>query len=109
MQRDHVLSQLGTRSPEIAERFGIIRLAIFGSIARDEFSDGSDLDVLIEFQDGQATLENYMELKFFLEDLFGCKVDLVTETALRKEFRPYVERDLIPIYPVTAGISTSDE
>lgn len=97
MRRQDVLDQLSEHREEIQRRFGIKRLSIFGSIARDEFNEDSDLDVLIEFEEGQATFANYMDLKFFLEDLFGTNVDLVTERALRSAFRPYVERDVIAV------------
>lgn len=97
MKRQDVLDQLSTHKKEIQQQFGVKKIAIFGSIARDEFTEDSDLDVMIVFAEGQATFANYMDLKFFLEDLFGHKVDLVTERSLRPAFRPYVERDLVAV------------
>ncbi len=52
------------------------------------------MDILVEFS-GPATFDGYMDLKFFLEDLLGCKVDLVTQKALKPRLRPYVAKDAI--------------
>jgi predicted nucleotidyltransferase len=70
-------------------RFGVLRLRIFGSVARDEAGAQSDVDVLVSF-DGPATFDRYFGLKFFLEDLLGAQVDLVSEKALRPELRSAV-------------------
>ncbi|HEX7052493.1 MAG TPA: nucleotidyltransferase family protein [Burkholderiales bacterium] len=80
----------------MAARFGVRRLAVFGSAARDELTESSDVDVLVEFE-GPATFAAYMDLKFYLEDLLGRPVDLVTEKGLRQELRPYVEKELVVV------------
>lgn len=68
-------------------------LAVFGSVARDEATENSDVDMLVSFN-GSHTFDNYMGLKLFLEDLLNCPVDLVTDKAIRKEIRPDIEKDL---------------
>ena len=78
MKRDDILSRLRERRREISERFGVERVGLFGSAARDELREDSDVDVLVSFRD-QATFDGYMGRKFYLEELFGRKVDLVTE------------------------------
>ena len=78
------------------KRLGVLRLALFGSAAREEAGEDSDLDFLVEF-DGPATFNCYMDLKFLLEDLFGRRVDLVTRQALRAELRPTVEKEAINV------------
>lgn len=89
--------QLLTQSkPVLAERFGVTHLALFGSTARDSADAGSDVDILVAF-DGPATSARYFGVQFYLEDLFGCAVDLVTEKALRAELRPYVEKEAIHV------------
>ena len=75
---------------------GVTSLSLFGSVARGEARHSSDLDVLVEFA-GPAGFDRYMELKLFLEDLLGRRVDLLTTRALRPELRPYIERDLIRV------------
>jgi predicted nucleotidyltransferase len=80
----------------LAARFGVTRLALFGSVARDTATPDSDVDILVGF-DGPATSARVFGVQFFLEDALGNPVDLVTEKALRSEFRPYVERERIDI------------
>ncbi len=96
MDRARILGMLAERQREIAGRYGVKRLAVFGSAARDELAPGSDLDVLVEFN-GPATFNAYTDLKFFLEDLLGRPVDLVTDKSLRRELRPYVEKEMIRV------------
>ncbi len=76
------------------DQFGIEALYLFGSVARDEESAKSDVDILVVFRE-KATFDQYMDLKFYLEDLFDRKVDLVTESGLRPEIRQHVKEDLI--------------
>ena len=78
--------------PELQAQFGVTRLALFGSTARDAASTNSDVDVLVAF-DGPATSRRYFGVQFYLEDLLGSPIDLVTEKALRPELRPYIERE----------------
>ena len=96
MNRTQILGLLADCQQEIATRYGVKRLALFGSAARDELGASSDVDVLVEF-DGPATFNAYMDLKFYLEDLLGRPVDLVTNKALREELRPYVEKEMIRV------------
>jgi len=96
INRSAILELLVQRRQEITARFGVKRVALFGSAARDELDAASDVDVLVEF-DGPATFDGYMDLKFYLEDLLGRPVDLVTDKALRKELRPYIEKEMIRV------------
>jgi hypothetical protein len=96
MNRTQILRLLAERRQEIAARYGVKRFALFGSAARDELGVASDVDVLVEFA-GPATFGAYMDLKFYLEDLLGLPVDLVTDKALRNELRPYVEKEMIRV------------
>jgi uncharacterized protein len=80
----------------MAALFGVRRLALFGSTAREESTSRSDVDVLVEF-DGPSTSKRYFGVLFFLEDLFGCPIDLVTDKAVREELRPFIEKDLINV------------
>ena len=96
MNRTQILGALAERQQEIAARYGVKRLALFGSAARDELGASSDVDVLVEFS-GPATFGAYMDLKFYLEDLLGRPVDLVTDKALRDELRPYVEKEMVRV------------
>ena len=96
MTRAEVLDRLRAHRPTLAEQFGVVELAVFGSFARDEATDESDLDILVRF-DGPATSRSYFGVQFYIEDLLGRRVDLVTDKALRSEFRPYVEREAVGV------------
>ena len=96
MNRDEVLKVIRAHKATLSQRFGVTNLAIFGSVARDEVSDDSDIDILVRF-DRPGTSKAYFGVQFYLEDLLGRPVDLVTEKALRTEFRPYVEREAINV------------
>jgi len=80
----------------LANRFGVTSLALFGSTARDTATEQSDVDILVDF-DGPATSKRYFGVQFYLEDLFGCSVDLVTKNALRPELRPYIEKEAVHV------------
>ena len=96
MNRDEVLDALRTHKPTLAERFGVSGLVLFGSFARDQGTDRSDIDILVRF-DRPATSRSYFGVQFYIEDLLGRRVDLVTEKALRPELRPYVEREAVDV------------
>ena len=78
----------------IIKSYGVTSLALFGSFARDEAKTTSDLDLLVEFQ-GKVTFDQYMDLKFFLEDNLGLSVDLVTKKMLKPQIINSVEKDAI--------------
>lgn len=80
MTRQQVLDTLRLLKPDLIERFGVTRLALFGSSARDEAGENSDVDIVVAF-DEPATSRKYFGVQFLLEDQLGCPVDLVTEKA----------------------------
>ncbi|MFB3132696.1 MAG: nucleotidyltransferase family protein [Rhodothermales bacterium] len=86
MQKEQILALLAKHRADL-DRYGVRSLALFGSVVRGEEKPESDIDMLVEF-DGPATFDGYMELKFYLEDLLGQSVDLVTSKALRPQLRP---------------------
>ncbi|ABS54894.1 DNA polymerase, beta domain protein region [Methanoregula boonei 6A8] len=90
-----VFMRLGHAVPSLRSRFGVKRIGIFGSFARSEEKRTSDVDILVEFADGQATFDNFMQLVYFLEDLLGRKVDLLTVGSIDKYIRSRVEREVI--------------
>jgi uncharacterized protein len=93
--RQLVLDSLGDRI-ETIHSFGVSSLALFGSVARDEATETSDLDFLVEFE-GSATFDRYMDLKFFLEDLFNKPVDLVTKKSLKFQITETVLAEAIDV------------
>ncbi len=77
LSQKEVLEVLSNNLKTWKEKYGVKRIALFGSYSRGEQKDSSDIDLLVEFADNSMTFDNYMELKFELEDLFQTPVDLV--------------------------------
>ena len=96
MNRSTTLRLLAEHKQLLAQRFGVVRLSLFGSVVRDAAKEGSDVDIMVAF-DGPATSARYFGVQFYLEDLFGCPVDLVTEKALRPELRPFIEKEAVHV------------
>jgi len=96
MNKNDVLKTLSRLKPELAKRYGVTRLALFGSAVRNEARPGSDIDIVVAF-DGPATSTRYFGVQFILEDELGCPVDLVTEKAMRPELKPTIERESINV------------
>ncbi len=78
---------LKKHNADLRNKFKVKEIGVFGSYVRGEQKKSSDVDILVEFEPGQKTFDRYMELKFFLEEIFGLKVDLVIKTAIRDEIR----------------------
>ncbi|MFM6345443.1 MAG: nucleotidyltransferase family protein, partial [Dolichospermum sp.] len=93
MNRENLINLLKENLTTI-KSYGVTSLALFGSFARDEAKSTSDLDLLVEFQ-GKVTFDQYMDLKFFLEDNLGLSVDLVTKKMLKPQIITSVEKDAI--------------
>ena len=96
MNRAELLKRLRAHKTTLVQNFGVTELALFGSFARDQAVDDSDVDILVQFN-GPATSKQYFGVQFYIEDLLSRQVDLVTNKALRAEIRPYVERDIINV------------
>lgn len=96
MKQSIALQILKRIKPLLTQQFGVERLALFGSTARDEATENSDVDILVSFE-GVATSQRYFGVQFYLEDCLGCAVDLVTDKALRPQLRPFIEQELIDV------------
>ncbi|WP_305045441.1 nucleotidyltransferase family protein [Geoalkalibacter sp.] len=96
MQRDEALAILRAHRDEIFTRFPVKKLALFGSTVRNEASETSDVDVLVEFE-GPTTFDGYFDLKFYLEEVLQREVDLVCANAVRPRIRPYIEREALDV------------
>ena len=96
MRKSEVLALLREHKLAMAERFGVVDLALFGSTVRDEAGPDSDVDILVSF-DRPTDPECYFGVQFYIEDLLGRPVDLVTDKALRAELRPYVEAEAVRV------------
>ena len=96
MNRQQAIATLDRLKPDLAKRFGVTRLALFGSMARDDMNPSYYIDIVVSF-DSPATLERFFGVQFCLEDALGHPVDLVTEKAMRAELRPFIEKEAINV------------
>jgi hypothetical protein len=96
MHRAQALSALSDLLPALRRDFGVRRIALFGSTARGEATEDSDLDLLVDFEAG-PTFDSFMGLKLFLEDHLGRRVDLVTPESLKPRLRPIIEREAVDV------------
>ena len=94
MKRDHVLEIVAQHQAEL-KAMGVKSLALFGSVARDEAKPDSDVDFLVEFDDGQNDLFGFSRVRLYLQDILGCSVDMGSQGDLRTELRDRVLRDKI--------------
>jgi predicted nucleotidyltransferase len=78
------------QSQQDLHRFGVQQCGLFGSFVRDTASSQSDVDILVTFEPEQKTFDNFMHLAFFLEDLFGRTVDLITPESLSPYIGPRI-------------------
>ena len=98
--RERILALIAEHGPRL-RALGVRQLGLFGSFARGEQGPESDVDVLVEFTPGQKTFDNFMQLAFFLEDLFHRRVELVTPESMSPYLRPYI-MDEVEYAPVTS-------
>ena len=92
--RQQIFRQLEAHQ-ETIRALGARRLGLFGSFARNEANESSDLDFLVEFEPGAKSFDNYMDLKMFLEDLFGRRVDLVLSNVIKPRLRDRILQETI--------------
>lgn len=93
---EHIKHSIIKSKAEIREQFKVEIKGIFGSYARGDFNDNSDLDLLVDFDSG-ATLIDLIGVQFYFEDLFGVKVDIVPRRSLRTELHDTVYSELISL------------
>lgn len=95
MQLEQALAILDKHHNQI-KSFDVKSLSIFGSVARNEATDNSDIDFVVEFT-GTATFDKYMDLKIFLEDTLKMKVDLATWRSIKPQLKASISKDAIRV------------
>ena len=88
-----VLRVIREKQSELAGRFTVRRIGVFGSFARDNASAGSDVDILVEL--AEPTFDHYMDLKFYLEEILNRSVDLVMADTVKPRIRPIIGKEVI--------------
>ena len=87
--KEQVISRLREQQIEM-RALGVERIGLFGSFVRDESTDESDVDLLIEFVSGQKTFDHFIALSYLLRELFQRPVELVTPESLSPYFGPRI-------------------
>jgi len=77
------------------KKFGVKSLGVFGSFAKGTPRNDSDVDILVEFQPGKKTFMNFIHLAFYIKELLGRKVELVTSESLSPYLKPYIMEEVI--------------
>lgn len=92
--KEELLHKLAENKSKI-KSYGVKDLNLFGSFVRDEgIREESDIDLLVDFEEGKKTYDNFIELNFFLEDITGRKVELLTRQSLSKFIGPHILKQL---------------
>ena len=90
MNRQEILKILSIHKPELSKLFGVDSIALFGSSVRGESLPTSDIDLLVEFRKGNKDFFNFIRCKFYLEDIFNHKVDLVMKSAVKSRIKKQI-------------------
>jgi len=78
--------------------FGVKSIGLFGSFVRNSATETSDVDLLVDFKTNKKSFDNFMDLAFFLEDLFGRKVEIITPQSLSKHIGPHILKEVEIVY-----------
>jgi len=95
MTKIEILNYLKLHKMEFEEKFGVVKIGLFGSFARDEQNEESDIDLAIELEKEKKSLKNFFALKRELEEQFGKKIDLGIESTLKPIVKEYVKKEII--------------
>ena len=82
------------KNKAVLEQYGVKQIGLFGSFVRNEGTEESDIDFLVDFEKEKKTLKNLVNLGDFLETVFGKKVDIVTPQGLSPYIGPYILKEV---------------
>ena len=88
-----VIRVIREKQSELAGRFTVLSIGVFGSFARGTAGPESDVDILVDLK--EPTFDNYMDLKFYLEEILDHPVDLVIHDAIKPRLKPIIEREVV--------------
>jgi uncharacterized protein len=88
------LMGLIAENSDVIRQYGVKAIGLFGSFVRNEQNDQSDIDLLVEFEHGKKTYNNFIKLAYYLEDLFGRKVELLTSQSISPYIRPHIMKEV---------------
>lgn len=93
LNKEQIFQLLKNHAKEV-QALGVFKLGLFGSVVRGEQNDKSDIDFLVEFNEGQKNYDNFIHLVFFLEDIFQKEVDLVTRKSLSDRLKKIIDKEI---------------
>ena len=85
-------------SKVVISAFGVKSIGLFGSFVKNSATDNSDIDLLIDFNPNKKSFDNFMDLAFYLENLFGRKVEIITPQSLNKYIGPHILKEVEIVY-----------
>lgn len=92
---DQIFAYFKAHKHDFQEKYGVYKIGVFGSFARHEQTEESDIDIAIEMVPEKKNLHNFLAFKRHLENAFGRKVDLGIASALKPEARKFVEKEIV--------------
>jgi len=90
LHKDAILNTLAAHRSRLSDDFGVREIGLFGSYVRNEAKEDSDIDLLVDIQKDKKTFNNFISLNYYLEELFGKKVELVTTQSLSPFIGPHI-------------------
>ena len=95
VNREEILEQLKEIKPLLNQKYGVVKLGLFGSVARGDNKENSDIDVLVQIKKAKFSLIDFVRLKRFLEEHLGCEVDLVMERAIKPRLKKHILNEVV--------------
>ncbi|TRX59834.1 nucleotidyltransferase family protein [Carboxylicivirga sp. M1479] len=93
MTKDTIIHTLTTNS-QMIKSYGVDKIGIFGSYARNQQTEQSDIDIVVKFEDGKKSYKAFIKLAYYLEEILNKKVDLVTYKSLSDNFIAHIEKEI---------------
>jgi len=94
LTKEQILKYLREHKKELYEKYGVRKIGLFGSYARNENKKSSDIDIVVELECDNK-FRSFFELKYYLEESLDMEVDLGIESAVKQEVRNQINRDII--------------
>lgn len=94
LKTEIIKEKLVEKSDQIKQEFYVRQLGLFGSYVRDEQTEDSDIDILVDFEKGHKDFFNYMKLKDYLERVLGREVDLVMKDAVKPRLKDIISKEV---------------
>ena len=91
--RDEILNTIDNQIEKLREEFTVSQIGVFGSAVRDQLRADSDIDILVDLR--EPTFDHYMDLKFYLEDIFQREVDLVMKDTVKPRLKSVINAEVI--------------